>query len=214
MTDQALQAAREHERLLNERARQAIETLASDTAIEQLTRKEKLRPEQNDFLDKIIQYYAESAQEEAVTEQERSRQALAYHRMGRMNQILGRSQESEKAYRRAVSLRQQLVADFPAQSDLQLELAFSHNALGDLLFNTGRAKEAEATWVEALAIQKQLAADFPARREYRQVLAGIYNNLGNVFIDTGRAKEAEAAHAEALAIRKQLAADFPDKSVF
>src|SRR5262249_6026568 len=61
--NQALQAAHEHERLLNERARQAIETVTSETAIEQLTREKELRPEQKDFLDKMIQYYAESAQE-------------------------------------------------------------------------------------------------------------------------------------------------------
>ena len=61
--NRALQAAHEHERLLNERARQAIETVTSETAIEQLTREKELRPEQKDFLDKMIQYYAESAQE-------------------------------------------------------------------------------------------------------------------------------------------------------
>jgi cell division protein FtsL len=35
-----MKAAREHGRLLNERARQAIETVMSETAIEQLTEKE------------------------------------------------------------------------------------------------------------------------------------------------------------------------------
>src|SRR6185436_18022761 len=85
--NQALQAAHEHERLLNERARQAIETVLSDTAIEQLTREKELRPEQKDFLDKMIQYYAESTREAAATEEERSRQARAYHRMGLLNQI-------------------------------------------------------------------------------------------------------------------------------
>ena len=66
--NQALRAAHEHERLLNERARQAIETVTSETAIEQLTREKELRPEQKDFLDKMIQYYAESTQEGAATE--------------------------------------------------------------------------------------------------------------------------------------------------
>ena len=121
--NQALQAAHEHERLLNERARQAIEAVTSETAIEQLTREKELRPEQKDFLDKMIRYYAESTQEGAATEQERSRQARAYGRMGRMNQVLGRSQDSENAYRRAVALGQQLAADFPNRSEFRQELA-------------------------------------------------------------------------------------------
>jgi len=207
--NQALQAAHERERLLNERARQAIETVASDQAIDQLTRQAELLPEQKDFLDKIIQYYAESAQEAADTEQERSRQALAYHRMGRMNQILGRSQDSENAYRRAVAIRRQLAADFPTQPEFRLDLALSHNALGTLLTPT-RMREAEAAYAEGLATLKQLAADFPNRPEFRQALAGFHNNLGNLFHETGRPKEAEDAHAEALAIRKQLFADSPN----
>jgi len=61
---QELQAAHERERQLNERARQAIETLTSNEAIDQLTREKELRPEQRDFLDKMIQYYAESARDD------------------------------------------------------------------------------------------------------------------------------------------------------
>jgi serine/threonine protein kinase/tetratricopeptide (TPR) repeat protein len=204
---QALQAAHQRERLLNERARQAIETVTSDQAIDQLTR-EKLRPEQEDFLAKMIQYYAESAQEAAATKEEGARQARAYHRMGRLNNVLGRSQDSENAYRRAVALGQQLTADFPTRPEFRQELAYSHNALGNLLRPT-RPREAEAAYREALAILKQLAADFLDRPEFRQALAGVYNNLGNVFQVTGRPTEAEDAYVEALAIRKQLAADFP-----
>jgi eukaryotic-like serine/threonine-protein kinase len=207
--NRALQAAHEHEHLLNERARQAIETVMSETAIEQLTRQQELRPEQKDFLDKMIQYYAESAQEEAATEEERTRQARAYHRMGRLNQILGRSKDSENAYRRAVSLFQQLAADFPTRPEFRQELASSHNVLGVLLLATGRLTEAESAYIEGLAILKQLAADFPNRPEFRQALAGFHQNLGNLLHVARRLAEAESAQAEALAIRKQLAADFP-----
>jgi len=208
--NRALQAAHERERLLNERARQAIESVLSDTAIEQLAREKELRPEQKDFLDKMIQYYAESTREAAATEEEQSRQARAYHRMGRLNQILGRSQDSENAYRRAVALGQQLAADFPNQPQFRLELALSHNSLGAVLRGANRRPtEAESAYVEALAILKQLAADFPTERGYRQGLAGIHNNLGNLLFDTGRQAEAESAYAEAMAIRKQLVAEFP-----
>jgi len=207
--NRALQAAHEHEHLLNERARQAIETVMSETAIEQLTREKELRPEQKDFLDKMIQYYAESAQEEAATEEERTRQARAYHRMGRLNQILGRSKDSENAYRRAVPLFQQLAADFPTRPEFRQELATSLNVLGVLLLATDRLTEAESAYIEGLAILKQLAADFPNRPEFRQALAGLHQNLGNLLHVTRRLTEAESAQAEALAIRKQLAADFP-----
>ena len=210
--NRALQTAHKRERHLNERARQAIETVASDTAIEQLTRQKELRPEQKDFLDKMIQYYAESTQEVGATEQERMRQARAYYRMGRMNRILGRSPDSENAYRRAVALGQRLAADFPSQPEFRLELALSHGALGALLQATGRSPEAETAYHDALAILKKLVTDFPDRPDFRQGLSGIQNNLGNLLYETGRLAEAEAVHSEALAIRKQLAADDSDPS--
>jgi serine/threonine protein kinase len=202
------------QRRLNERARQAIETVVSDTALEHLSREKELRPEQKEFLDKMIQYYAEFIQEAPATEEERRRQARAYHRMGSMNAILGRRpQESVKAYRRAVALGQQLVADFPNQPEFRLELGSTYNSLGVLLHHDHRPREAESAYVEAQTIFRQLVADFPTRREFRQSLAGIQNNLGNLRAETGRLREAESVHAEALAIRKQLAADFPTEPI-
>jgi serine/threonine protein kinase len=212
--NQALQAAREHERLLSERARQAIETVASEASLDLLMREKDLRPEQKDFLDKLVQYYAEVSQDGGTIEQERTRQARAYYRMGRMKQILGRSRDSENAYRKAVSLRQQLADEFPTKTEYPDELAHTHNALGSLLYHSGRLKEAESADLEALAIWKKLAADFPDRPEFRQALAGIFNNLGILlFLDTARLKEAEAAQAEALAIRQRLVAAFPGRPI-
>ncbi len=210
--NQALQAAREHERLLNERARQAIETVTSEASIDLLMREKELRPQQKDFLDKMIQYYAEVSQDGGTTEAERTRQARAYYRMGRMNDILGRSRDSDNAYRRAVSLLQQLADEFPTRTEYRQELAFTHNALGHLLYHdSGRPKEAELAYLEALAIQKKLAAEVPGQPGFRQALAGFYNNLGGMLrLDPARLKAAESAQVEALAIREQLVVAFPD----
>jgi serine/threonine protein kinase len=207
---EALQAAHERERQLNERARQAIETITSNEAIDQLTRERELRPEQRDFLDKLIQYYAESARDAADTEQERSRQALAYFRIGRMNQVLGRIHDSENAYRRAVALGRQLVADFPDRPELRKQLAGSLGNLGTVLQHDS---EAEATYFEAAAMYRKLAGEFKDQSDFRQALAGILHNLGNVFCETNRLPEAETAIGESLAIRKQLAVELPERPI-
>jgi serine/threonine protein kinase len=196
-------------RAANERAREAIEAVASEPAIEQLTRQQELRPEQKDFLNKMIRYYTDFTREAAATEQERSRQARAYYRMGRMNEILGRPGDSEDAYRRAVAVGRLLAADFPTRPEYREQLAASHSCLGRLVRDAGRFPEAESAYDDALAILKQSAADFPDRPAFRQILAGVHNNLGNLFQETGRIKEAEEAFTESLLIRKQLAADFP-----
>ncbi|MBL8821932.1 MAG: serine/threonine protein kinase [Planctomycetia bacterium] len=210
--NKALQAAHERERILNERARQAIETVSSETAIDQLTRERELRTEQKDFLDKILQYYTEFAREAAPTEQERTRQALAYFRMGRLNQVLGRDQDSETAYRRAAGLFKQLADEFPNNPEHRKLLAGSYGNLGVVLSKNNQP-EAESAYVKAMEIYKQLADGFPKRPEFRQALSGIQSNLGNLLHGTGRPKEAEAAHLEALAIRKQLVSEFPKERI-
>jgi serine/threonine protein kinase/tetratricopeptide (TPR) repeat protein len=175
--NRALQAARDRERLVNE---------------------------------KMIEFYTDSTQEPANTEEERSRQAQAYRRLGRMHQILDRPQESENAYLRAVALGRQLAADFPHKPEFRLELASSHADLGLLLRRAyGRTVEVESAYGEAATILRKLAAEFPTERSYRQGLAGVQNNLGNLLFETGRIAEAESVQAEAMAIRKQLVADFP-----
>ncbi|MHB9066807.1 MAG: serine/threonine-protein kinase [Pirellulaceae bacterium] len=210
---QELQAAHQRERQLNERARQAIEAVTSNQAIEQLTRVKELRADQREFLDKMIQYYAEFARDADATEKERSRQAVAYFRLGRMNQTLGRFQDSENAYRRAVVLGKQLVADFLFRPEHRQQLAGSLSNLGTLLHSTGRLPESETISVEAAGIYRQLASEFRDRPEFRQSLAGVLHNLGNMFCETNRLAEAEMALSESLAIRKQLAAELVDQPI-
>lgn len=210
---QELRAAHERERHLNERARQAIEAVMSETALDQLTRQQQLRPEQKDFLDKMLKYYAESTQDATATEEERSRQERAYFRMGVLNQTLGRSRDSENAYRQAIALGHQLTTEFPNQPEFRKRLALSHSNLGIVLGRTGRRPEAEAAYSQALVGFKLLVVDFPKEQSFRQALAGTYNNLGNLLHVDGRMEKAEPAYLESLAIRKQLAVEFPEDIV-
>jgi tetratricopeptide (TPR) repeat protein len=118
------------------------------------------------------------------------------------------------AYREALTIQRQLVAEFPARHELRQELATSQNNLGNLLRDTDRLAEAEAANRDALAILKILVADFPARQELRQELARSHNGLGTLLQDTGRPADAEQAFRDALAIQKKLVADVPGSPEF
>jgi tetratricopeptide (TPR) repeat protein len=90
-----------------------------------------------------------------------------------------------------------------------LELARSHNNLGNLLRDLGKRAEAETAYRHAAVIQEKLAADFPAVPQYRLELAGSHNNVGILLADLGKRSEAEVAYRRALAIQEKLSADFP-----
>jgi tetratricopeptide (TPR) repeat protein len=139
----------------------------------------------------------------------RALRAEGRFRVGNMRSRLGELKEAEQDYGQALSIYQQLAADFPALREYRRQLAAGHNNRGNLLHDMGRLREAEQDFDQAVSIFKQLAADCPAAPDYRQDLARGHNNRGTVLRDTGRLEEAEQDYGQALGIQKKLAADSP-----
>jgi tetratricopeptide (TPR) repeat protein len=96
---------------------------------------------------------------------------MSHNCLGWLFQDTKRLEKAESAYRDAVTLQKQAVADFPNLPEFRLELATYTFNLGNVLRDTARPKEAKAAHAEALAIFKQLVAEFPNRPEFRQELA-------------------------------------------
>jgi tetratricopeptide (TPR) repeat protein len=96
---------------------------------------------------------------------------MSHNSLGWLFQDTRRLEKAESAFRDALPLQKQAVADFPNRPEFRQELAQIHNNLGNVLRDTKRPKEAEAARAEALAIFKQLVAEFPNRPEFRQELA-------------------------------------------
>src|SRR5262249_26815589 len=101
--------------------------------------------------------------------------------LGALLSDLDKREQAEAAYRQALTLREKLVADFPAVPQYRLELARSHNNLGYLLAGLGKRAESEAAYRQALAILEKLAADFPAVPQYRQDVA-VWNEYASVLL--------------------------------
>jgi tetratricopeptide (TPR) repeat protein len=104
---------------------------------------------------------------------------LAHSHNNRANLLkdTGRPKEAEKDYDQALSIYQQLAADFPSRPEFRQDLARCHNSRGLLLKNTGRLQEAAKDFEQALSIRKQLAADFPNQPDRHNDLAGSCVNL-------------------------------------
>jgi len=138
--------------------------------------------------------------------------AEAQYELGNTLASLGQKREAELCYRRAVSLKPDLVE--------------AHNNLGSLLESLGRPEDAERSYREALALRPDLAQLHnnlgialvslgrldDAERCYREALAReprypeAHNNLGNVLGFLGRPDEADSSYREALVLKP----DFPE----
>ena len=210
----AEQQAREDEAKARQQAFAALRSMSTVVVERKFAQGSVLTEDDRAFLRGIIAQFDAFAAIKGDDADSRAVRAEGRLRVGRIRYRLSELKEAEKDFDEALSLRKQLVADFPSRPDFRQELADSHNSRGVLLRRTGRLPEAEQEYDQALGIQEQLVADFPDRPEFRQDLARSHNNRGNVLQDTGRPKEAEKDFGLALGIQEQLAADFPDRPEF
>jgi Flp pilus assembly protein TadD len=83
------------------------------------------------------------------------------YNLGVLLEATGRADEAEKAFRQALPLYEQLVAEHPQVPEYRQQLATTHNNLGALLKATGRAGEAEKAYRQALQLREQLVSEHP-----------------------------------------------------
>src|SRR5262249_27041151 len=134
--------------------------------------------------------------------------------VGTMRYRLGELREAGQDYDQAVSIYEQLAAEFPARPDFRQNLATCHNNRGSLLANRGRLQEAEQDYEQALSLHQQLAADSSSHAGSLGLRAAIPNWGGRMRYRPGRFREAGQDYDQAVSIYKQLAAEFPARLDF
>jgi serine/threonine protein kinase/tetratricopeptide (TPR) repeat protein len=117
----------------------------------------------------------------------------------------------EVAFRRAKTILENLVGEFPARPDYRWDLALADFNLGALLHKAGRLKEAEPVEREAISRYQKLAYDFPDIPDYRFELARSFGNLALLLEKTDRPAEAERALRGAIQSLELLVASVPDR---
>jgi serine/threonine protein kinase/Flp pilus assembly protein TadD len=190
-------------------ARQAVDDMYTGVAEEWLAQKAALEPVQRAFLQKALDYYQRFAGEQSADPKVRLKTAMAYRRVGEIQQKLGYSSEAETAHRRALAIIEELAPSSPPAPQYQSELATSHGSLGRLLFQTGHHAAAEPLLRRAIALLEKLAADSPSEPRYQSQRAGLHNHLGYLLSRSGRPGEAEQQYHQAIALNEKLVADFP-----
>jgi serine/threonine protein kinase len=126
---------------------------------------------------------------------------------------LGRPTEAVEVDRRAVAVRERLVADYPAVPAYRHRLAESLSGLGNHLWDLRRESEMEPQYRRAQALWERLAADFPAEPRYRESLAEVFLRWG-MNVGSHRPAEAERAFGRAVELRERLTADYPAEPDF
>ena len=160
--------------------------------------------------------YLDSLAGEAGGDPELQRElAAAYERVGDVrgqafNANLGDQAGAMESYRKALQIREALVAASPQDVQARRDLARSYmEDRRPIASNAGEAARGTQYLRQALAVYLELVAEQPASAEIRQDLAAAYNDLGLALEEWGDATGALENHRKALALREEFVAADP-----
>src|SRR5262249_23023366 len=163
-----------------------------------------------EVLEYALQFHEGFLQEDSANPQVRCETAQAYLQVGDIRRALGRSAEAEKAFRRALEVCEQLVADFPDESAYRRRLAQSCTWLGNLLVATGRPEEAGPFYQRFHEMWVRWPDHVRNERASRQALAAYHHNQAHHHSSLARLKEAESHYRTAVSLQEQLAREYPE----
>jgi eukaryotic-like serine/threonine-protein kinase len=128
---------------------------------------------------------------------------------GNLFKELKRNRDAEQNYKLALQLRETLHAQEPANAEIALELAKSHNNWAQILSAQGNGKGAAEEFQKSRQILDSLALN-PGGSRFTTELARTLNNLGILQNLLGANAAAEATLAQAGIILRDLVAKEPD----
>src|SRR5262249_11239723 len=143
-----------------QQTRQAMDMLTGPVIEEWLGKQPLVSPEHKALLEQALAIYSEFAAETSADEASRAGLARAYHQVGTIQRILGRTSEAEAAYNRGAELYAQLLADLPDRADYRKERARLLTNRCDLWLTTGRDARAAESLQALVGIQRQLVSEF------------------------------------------------------
>jgi tetratricopeptide (TPR) repeat protein len=141
----------------------------------------------------------------------RGEHARASVKVGDLLSDLGRTDDAEAAYRRALATFEDLAAGRRAAADYRRDLAECRQSLGSLYRQTGRTDLAEESFQKALVFRQGLVEDHPEDAQLLEGLALAWNDLGLLYHDTGRDEKARESWEKARDLLRDLSERQPDE---
>jgi eukaryotic-like serine/threonine-protein kinase len=187
-------------------ALQAVDQMLTRVGETELLNVPQMEPVRRNLLQDALRFYQEFLRKRSDSPRVRSEAASAYLRLGQIQILLGQRNDGEEAYRQAVALLEQLLAESPGDPDFRHKLAGVHTDRGALYLSTQRWAQSEAEFQKAVGLREQLQREQPALARNRLHLAKNHANLGLLYRRMGKFDQAEAAFRQALTLVDSLLA--------
>jgi tetratricopeptide (TPR) repeat protein/tRNA A-37 threonylcarbamoyl transferase component Bud32 len=193
-----------------QQARRAVDELFTPVGEDTLSDAPRADSLRRELLQQALKFYEQMAGEPGRNPKARREIAQAHRRIGAIQERLGRLEQAEEEYRRAIAVASDLVKEFPAELAYQQDLAAGYRGLGSTLKTRGRLAESEQTFRRAVELQELLVTTFPKVSDYRLALAMALRGLAEAGSASGRPDEGERLCRRSLSLLETLVAEFPN----
>jgi tetratricopeptide (TPR) repeat protein len=140
--------------------------------------------------------------------------ALCQTNFGLLHLRRGELEQADDPLWSALQLRQMLADKHLRLPQYRVELAASHDALGQLFEQRGEFDNAASAYRDALLIREPLRNEFRDEPQYEVSLAASHNSLGALYRDHGQFEQAADSFSLALEILERVAATHPEVFTF
>lgn len=196
-----------------ELATQAVDEMLTEVGEEHLALEPRMEEKRRILLEKALAFYKTLQAENEDNPKLVRKTALAQRRLAEIKRLLGRYDEAETAYGRAIERLKPLANASPDDWEVQRALADSHNFLGEILRNSDRFAEARLQYQAAQQLQEQLGQRLPSP-DQRMDLARTHYNLGLLSNQVGELDAAIAELNTAIHQLRALSEEEPNKPVY
>jgi len=208
------QIAQENERIARERddaraqrkrAREAVDTMYTQFAEKWLATQPGMEEKHREFLIAALDFYKEFAQEESTEPEHLFQTAMAYYRVGKIQQLVF-GPDAKPALAESIRILEELLEQFPGEPRYMDALGVSCVYMG---FASGNMEDEEKWQHRAVDLLEKLVNDHPTERVYRQHLVGAHTNLSNPISYAGRWGESEMHCRRAIEVMEAEPSDLP-----
>lgn len=197
-------------------AQSAVDEMLSSAGRQQARVAEDV-PQMEEFrkelLDKARSFYTIFTTQKPDNEKLRHEMARAHFRLGDIYRLLQEPSTAVKEYTEASTEFENLLRDYPKNTDYGQALAGSYNWLGETLRTLPDARvEADKAYGSALRLQEALVRDHPGNTQYPRELARTHYNRGILRYSTGSPSESESDFRAAIELLRPLAEKEPNSA--
>ena len=156
------------------------------------------------LLGSVLEFYEQFARDNATNPKLQGEAAWAYRKVGALYGRLGRADEAENAYARAITMFEQLVARHPADPEYRFKLVQTYDMADPNAAEGSSLERTEWRLDRAQALIDRLVAESPANVPYRAAQAHVCAKHGAVLQQLDQTSAAEACYRRAIELDAAL----------